>query len=75
MGPHCIWPRVWPHSKWPRRSLITIAKPGEPIILIKHWRGVSSSGPKTPAFDDSLSAEGSASESPSEYHQEAPVWH
>jgi len=73
LGPHIRCPRVYPQCKWPRRSLLTIVKPGQPIMVIKHWHGVPSSGPKTPASADSPEGEGNASKSPSVYRQAVPV--
>tara|TARA_B110000285_G_scaffold79207_1_gene91323 strand:+ start:6192 stop:6422 length:231 start_codon:yes stop_codon:yes gene_type:complete len=73
LGPHNPWPRVYPRCKWPRRTLITIIRPGKPVMIIKHWHGVPSSGPKTPASSDSLEDEGNASESPSEDRLAVPA--
>jgi hypothetical protein len=73
LGPHCRWPRVYPQCNWPRRGLLTIARPGEPIMIIKHWHGVPSSGPKTPASEGSLEVGDSASKSPSVDQQGVPA--
>jgi hypothetical protein len=75
IGPHSVWPRVYPQCKWPRRNLITVVKPGQPIRIIKHWRGVPSTVTQIPASEGSTSAVGSASESPSECPEAVSAWH
>ena len=52
---------------------MTIVRPGQPIMIIKHWHGVPSNGPKTPASSGSLGVGDSASKSPSVDRQGVPV--
>ena len=73
LGPNSTWPRVWPRCRWPRRSLITIVRPKEPILIVKHWRGAPSTGPKNPASEDSALEVGNTSESPVECQSEGLV--
>ena len=73
LGPNSTWPRVWPRCRWPRRSLVTIVRPKEPILIVKHWQGVPSTGPKIPASEGSTSVGGNTSESPVEYQLGGPV--
>jgi hypothetical protein len=42
-------------------------------MIIKHWHGVPSSGPKTPASEGSLEVGDSASKSPSVDQQGVPA--
>ena len=71
LGPH----KPYPKCKWPRRSLITIVKPGQPIMVIKHWHGVPSTSKQSPASEGLALVVGNTSESPSECQQGDPVWH